>query len=267
MRGLRMGTRRRGEYGLCAFDDVAVVAPAHPDDAVVVSGHPGPDCVVQMKPNILYYSPNEVRGGIPTMLPSAESCPLALDYGWLTPDAMVLVEHKSLADLAGSLRNRHLADQLDAAKKETNHLWLLVTGVPTEAALAAEYGKWQYLPFMAALVSVLHGLQVGGPLIGVDKAQTAQNLTVLFNQTRRTALGPGRPALAQWRSFQRGDQAEAYARAIPGLGYHRAELMVKIAPTWEVLVAKLRKGPKVLERIEGIGPVMAGRIYRAVVGE
>ena len=218
-----------------------------------------------MKQDILYYNPNESRSGVPALLgKQAEAEPLALDYGWLDKDSMLLLlERKELTNLASDLRNNHLRDQLEAAKKLTPHVWLLTEG-DLEATIIGPTGylnlpgEWHYDLFWGALMALLFGLQVSGPLFSNNKEETAILLKTLFRQTCRGFLGSGRPVIPKWRPTTHGTMAESYARAIKGLGFQRAVALQKQFPSWvhlvEATVADLKK-------IQGIGPIMAGRIH------
>lgn len=218
-----------------------------------------------MDKNILYYDPNELRSGVPMELPQAESLPMPLDYGWLDSDgALVLVERKELNDLAGSLRNDHLRDQLEEAKKITNHIWLLVENWPEDLAceLPNLSGQWDYPRFLSALYALLYGLNVLGPIPTATPEDSAVNLWTLFEQTRRESLGSGRPANPKWRWTERDTLAESYSRAMPrgiGLGFSRAKALQRLYPSWVDLVGASRLR---LQQVEGIGPVLARRIYQ-----
>jgi len=223
-----------------------------------------------MKADILYYSRNELRSGVPQLLQAAESAPdLPLDYGWICPDqSEVHVERKTLQDLAASLRNSHLRDQLEQAKADNRHLFLVVEGwsklndYSSNAPLLLRGGNWYYQPFMAALISILHGLQVqllpcGGP------DNTAMSIQTLFEMTRRERLGNGRPALSKWQHTKRNTMAESYARAIPNLGFERAKRLESKFKTWELL---LKATQRQLRAVDGIGPLLSERIYKFLRG-
>ena len=217
-----------------------------------------------MKPNTLYYHPNEARGGIPKLLPQAESlAELSVDYGWVSPE-LVLVEHKEIGDLAHSLRNGHLVAQLERAKEQTPYVYLMVTGYDHQ--IEDGRGQWTYLTFCDALFSALYGLQVSGPIYASSKSKTAENIQGLFRQTRRLVLGKGRPVVPKWRHTKGYDQVESYVRALPSIGWTRAEALANRAPTWQYLVHILTKdGPKALHAVPGIGPILAKRIYSLVI--
>jgi len=216
----------------------------------------------------MYYSPNELRGGLPGLLPHAEpDSGLILDYGWLCDGGQLLVEHKTLGDLAQSLRIGHLVGQLERAKGETSHVYLFVTGFPTQGSLSLTSGRWVYKEFQNALLSTLHGLQVGGPIIGATLSATAVNLMALYTQSRRETLGRGRPVLSKWKTTEKFDQVESYARALPGIGWVRAAALYVKYPTWGELASTLAvDGAAVLLGIPGFGPKACDRVWGMVMG-
>lgn len=207
---------------------------------------------------------NELRSGVPDRLGLvAEAWPrLLLDYGWLTEDALVLVERKEINDLGSSLRSGRLRDQLEKAKKVTNHIWLLVEGqLPaTVGGYLAIPGQWRYRDFMSALGALLHGLQVNGPIWTLDFRQSAEALLALWTQTSRESLGSGKPMLPKWKHTVHGSVPESFANGLRRirLGYGRACELVKVAPSW-IKLTKLTTTH--LRKVPGIGPIMAQKIY------
>ena len=226
------------------------------------------DSGAKMQPGKLYWSPNEIRANVPNFLtvPNESLASLSLDYGWLDKDGnVILVERKGImSELPTDLHNGHLRDQLEKAKKETNHLWLVVedwnelTGYADDDILHNIHGGWTYGNFLRALFSLLYGLQVSGPVPSRSRRDTATLLSVLYSQSKRDSLGSGRPALPKWQATKRASVAESYARAFPGLGFQRAEALAASFPCWEALVKAKQKD---LEKISGFGPILAGRIY------
>jgi len=240
-----------------------------------------------MEPNHLYYVNNELRGGIPSMLPAPPaqaSSELVLDYGWLVEDTQVLVEHKTVEDLAQSLRSGHLADQLERGKAVTDHVYLCVTGlacpeVPggmglcavdeygsylAETTMSTPSGNWDYDRFQDALISILHGLQVGGPIVGLTKSATARNIMALYRQTRREGLGKDRPKLPKWKQTKVYDQVEAYSRAFPGIGWEKARALAAEFPTWYELVQFGTR--ERLQMLSGFGRVLSSRLHAMIMG-
>jgi len=196
-------------------------------------------------------------------LGSAEPAVLPLDYGWLDCDgALVFVERKEVSNLLTDLRNGHLRDQLENARGQTEQVWLLVERLPVvmRGGEINGPGAWTYKAFWSALISLMYGLGIGGPLWSADMQGTVEILRAFFAQSQREALGSGRPKLSKWRDTVRGSRAEAYARAIFGLGQMRAERLAARFPTWSALV-----GAEPAElRMEGIGPGWAERIWAAL---
>ena len=215
-----------------------------------------------MDANVLYYSVNEWRSGVPVYLPQAQTANLPVDYGWLDAEKhAILVERKELRDLASSLRSGHLRVQLEAAKDETAHVWLLCEGNPkliTPKRVNLP-GKWTYNNFWKALIALLYGLQVGGPLWADNPQESALLLSILYEQTHRIDLGAGRPVLPKWQHTPKGTVAESFARALPmGIGYGRAVALEEVTPSW-VKLAQASVG--LLEKAKGIGPILARRIH------
>ena len=174
-----------------------------------------------------------------------------------------------MEDLAQSLRNGRLRSELERAKAKTNFIYLLQTGlaVPNQHLELDVSGQWQYTAFWAALLALLHGLQVGGPIVGASRTDTVANLLVLQQQTYRATLGPGRPILPKWRSTIPFDQTESYARALPGIGWERAKVLVSIAPTWAILTKLCTSsGPRSIPpKLPGFGKVLWERLWRRVM--
>lgn len=221
-----------------------------------------------MKADVLYYSSNELRSGVPQKLQKAEDLAgLLLDYGWLDVEGNeVLVERKEFGNLATDLRNGHLKAQLESAKAHTPHVWLLTEGIKLQAYTTLETsmewipGQWKYGHFLAAMLALVCGLQVN--LVGSqDKTDSACILWALFLQTRRVSLGSGKPVLARWRATRRNPVVESYARAIPGLGLERAERLAEGFASWELL-CEARKAQ--IRKLPGFGPLLSEKVYSFV---
>lgn len=223
-----------------------------------------------MRRDVLYYTLNEVRSGVPALLKDAKSFPqLELDYGWLTPDGRVAVERKDAEDLARSLRIGRLKSQLERAKQSTPHVFLIVeewhrisVAGNLNARLTWLRGNWTYGSLLTALYGMLYGLQVQFiPTKSVE--DTAAQLQLLFQLTQWESLGSGSPPLPKWKHTRCGTIAESYARAIPNLGFKRAEIVAEAFPSWDKLLAAK---PTQLRRLPGIGVLLSARIYNFLRG-
>jgi Fanconi anemia group M protein len=166
----------------------------------------------------------------------------------------VVVERKSIADLAGSLSDGRLFRQAYDLAGWTDRPMFVIEGILDPVAV--EQTGLSPNSYRGVMLSLMVGYGIA-VLRTRSVADTAAWLARIADQeTRRRRRGAGRRSALRDR-----DPAGSMLAALPGIGPHRAEnLLAEFGTVTRVLQAETRE----LQRVEGIGKALAA--YLASLG-
>jgi ERCC4-type nuclease len=199
---------------------------------------------------MLFYDHREERSGIPEALREAGIDAVAYDLpvgDYVLSDRLV-VERKGRTDLAASIKDRRLFEQIDRLTASYPAVVLVVEGEPIHIA----EGSWKG----AVGRALLGGASV---LPTIDAADTAAWLARLHRLERKPPSAPrGTPRVRRATSDDR-QTAEDVLRCLPGISTVGARRLLE---HFGSLAAVFTADQQALREVPGIGPIRAGALAR-----
>jgi DNA excision repair protein ERCC-4 len=202
----------------------------------------------------LLYDLREERSGIPAALREAgiDAVGSVLPAGDYVVSERLIVERKSSTDLAASIKDRRLFEQLDRLRAAYAAVVLIVEDEPLHIAEASWKG------------ALARALGAGAAILRTDDPDDTAAWLVRLHRIERKAASPPR-ALARVRRPTGDDRqtAEDVLRCLPGISAVGARrLLDHFGSLAEVFAAD----DDALREVRGIGPVRAAalaRLFRA----